>query len=151
MGSGGRTIVEDWPTAEVVPPTTPTAAVKSSNGKALGFGIGGLVIGLIVGGIFGVAEHPSPNSDGSNLITHGHRDRGGTHTRTGTNRDRHTISDGPATDHHSTFRGRGADVVGKDLQVAQDTMQSFGFYDLTSTKRKSDGRMQILDRGWQIC
>lgn len=42
------------------------------------------------------------------------------------------------------------DVVGKDLQFAQDTMQAAGLYNLTSHDSTGQGRSQILDRNWVV-
>lgn len=42
------------------------------------------------------------------------------------------------------------DVVGKDLQLAQDTMQAAGLYHLTSHDSTGLGRSQVLDRNWQV-
>jgi hypothetical protein len=41
-------------------------------------------------------------------------------------------------------------VVGKDLQFAQDTMQAAGLYHLTSHDSTGQGRSQVLDRNWQV-
>ena len=41
-------------------------------------------------------------------------------------------------------------VVCKDLQSAQDTLQAAGFYNLGSEDGTGEGRMQILDRDWVV-
>ena len=41
-------------------------------------------------------------------------------------------------------------VVGKDLQFAQDTMQAAGLYHLTSHDSTGQGRSQVLDRNWIV-
>ena len=41
-------------------------------------------------------------------------------------------------------------VVGKDLQFAQDTMQAAGLYHLTSHDSTGQGRSQVLDRNWVV-
>lgn len=41
-------------------------------------------------------------------------------------------------------------VVGLDLQLAQDTLQAAGFYGLTSHDAKGLNRQQILDRSWTV-
>jgi PASTA domain len=41
-------------------------------------------------------------------------------------------------------------VVGKDHQVAQDTMQAAGFYHLTEEDATGQGRMLILDHNWVV-
>lgn len=41
-------------------------------------------------------------------------------------------------------------VVGKDLQLAQDTMQAAGLYNLTSHDSTGQGRLQVLDRNWVV-
>ncbi len=43
------------------------------------------------------------------------------------------------------------DVVGLDLQLAQDTMQAAGFYGLTSHDATGEARLQVLDRNWTVC
>jgi hypothetical protein len=42
------------------------------------------------------------------------------------------------------------DVVCKDLQSAQNTMQSAGFYNLGSADGTGQGRVQIVDRNWVV-
>jgi PASTA domain len=42
------------------------------------------------------------------------------------------------------------DVVCKDLQAAQDTLQAAGFYNLGSEDGTGQARMQILDRDWVV-
>jgi glucose/arabinose dehydrogenase len=42
-------------------------------------------------------------------------------------------------------------VVGKDLQLAQDTMQAAGYFNLDSRDTTGQGRQQILDRNWKVC
>src|SRR5688572_6512916 len=41
-------------------------------------------------------------------------------------------------------------VVGKDLQLAQDTLQAAGFYNLTSHDSTGMNRLQVLDRNWRV-
>ncbi len=41
-------------------------------------------------------------------------------------------------------------VVGKDLQLAQDTMQAAGLYNLTSHDSTGQARLQVLDRNWLV-
>ena len=41
-------------------------------------------------------------------------------------------------------------VVGKDLQLAQDTMQAAGLYHLTSHDSTGQARLQVLDRNWVV-
>ena len=41
-------------------------------------------------------------------------------------------------------------VVGKDLQLAQDTMQAAGLYNLTSHDSTGRARLQVLDRNWLV-
>jgi hypothetical protein len=43
------------------------------------------------------------------------------------------------------------DVVGMDLQLAQDTMQASGFYLLTSHDATGQDRFQVVDRNWTVC
>jgi beta-lactam-binding protein with PASTA domain len=41
-------------------------------------------------------------------------------------------------------------VVGIDLQLAQDTLQAAGFYVLRSHDATGQGRLQVLDRNWTV-
>jgi hypothetical protein len=41
-------------------------------------------------------------------------------------------------------------VVGKNLQLAQDTMQAAGLYNLKSHDSTGQGRLQVLDRNWEV-
>jgi hypothetical protein len=46
------------------------------------------------------------------------------------------------------------DLTGKDLQTAQDAIQSLtndGVFFTTSHDATGQGRHQILDRDWQVC
>lgn len=42
-------------------------------------------------------------------------------------------------------------VVGMDLQLAQDMMQGAGFFHLTSHDATGQDRLQVVDRGWKVC
>ena len=41
-------------------------------------------------------------------------------------------------------------VVCKDLQAAQDTLQAAGFYNLGSEDGTGQGRAQLIDRNWVV-
>ena len=41
-------------------------------------------------------------------------------------------------------------VVGKDHQLAQDTMQAAGLYNLSEEDATGQGRMLLLDRNWVV-
>ena len=41
-------------------------------------------------------------------------------------------------------------MTGLDLQFAQDTLQAWGFYNLTSHDVTGQDRFQLLDRGWVV-
>ncbi|MCS0639165.1 PASTA domain-containing protein [Streptomyces sp. LP05-1] len=43
------------------------------------------------------------------------------------------------------------DFSGMDLQEAQDTAQSVGFYVLDDQDASGQGRLQIMDRNWTVC
>jgi hypothetical protein len=43
------------------------------------------------------------------------------------------------------------DLVGKGLQVAQDSAQAAGFFSLSSHDASGRGRSQVLDRNWKVC
>lgn len=43
------------------------------------------------------------------------------------------------------------DFVGMQLQEAQDTAQADGLFMLTSHDSTGAGRVQVLDRNWQVC
>ncbi|MBQ1090650.1 PASTA domain-containing protein [Streptomyces sp. B93] len=42
-------------------------------------------------------------------------------------------------------------LVGKDLQAAQDEAQAAGFYVLDDQDASGQNRLQILDRNWTVC
>jgi len=42
-------------------------------------------------------------------------------------------------------------MVGKDLQLAQDTMQAAGLYSLRSHDALGQARLQVVDRAWKVC
>ena len=42
------------------------------------------------------------------------------------------------------------DVVGKDHQLAQDTMQAAGLYNLSEEDATGQGRVLIIDRNWTV-
>ena len=42
------------------------------------------------------------------------------------------------------------DVVGVNHQLAQDSMQAAGFYNLSEEDASGTGRMLISDRGWEV-
>lgn len=43
------------------------------------------------------------------------------------------------------------DVVGMDLQAAQDEAQAAGFYVLDDQDASGQKRLQVLDRNWTVC
>lgn len=42
------------------------------------------------------------------------------------------------------------DMVGEDHQLAQDTMQSKGLYNLSEEDATGQGRMLLIDRNWTV-
>ncbi|MEV6250653.1 PASTA domain-containing protein [Streptomyces sp. NPDC051742] len=48
-------------------------------------------------------------------------------------------------------QGKLPNMVGMDLQLAQDTSQAAGFYGLASTDATGAGRLQVIDRNWVVC
>lgn len=42
-------------------------------------------------------------------------------------------------------------LVGQDLQAAQDEAQAAGFYVLDDQDASGQGRLQVLDRNWVVC
>lgn len=42
------------------------------------------------------------------------------------------------------------DVVGEDHQLAQDTMQAAGLYNLAEEDATGQGRAMLLDRNWEV-
>lgn len=42
-------------------------------------------------------------------------------------------------------------MVGQDLQLAQDSMQAAGLYVLRSHDATGQRRLQVLDRNWKVC
>jgi beta-lactam-binding protein with PASTA domain len=57
-------------------------------------------------------------------------------------------SDGAGSD--SVTTGMVPNVVCRDLQTAQDTMQAAGFYNLGSEDGTGQGRAQVADRNWVV-
>jgi hypothetical protein len=47
-------------------------------------------------------------------------------------------------------RIRVPDVVGKDHQLAQDTMQAAGLYNLAEEDATGQGRLLLIDRNWTV-
>ncbi|WP_232838477.1 PASTA domain-containing protein [Streptomyces geranii] len=47
--------------------------------------------------------------------------------------------------------GKLPNLVGRDLQDAQDEAQAAGFYDLDDQDASGQGRLQVLDRNWTVC
>jgi PASTA domain-containing protein len=43
------------------------------------------------------------------------------------------------------------DLVGLDLQAAQDEAQDAGFYALDDQDASGQNRLQVLDRNWTVC
>lgn len=43
------------------------------------------------------------------------------------------------------------DLVGQDLQAAQDAAQAAGFYVLDDQDASGQGRLQVMDRNWTVC
>lgn len=43
------------------------------------------------------------------------------------------------------------DLVGLDLQAAQDEAQAVGFYALDDQDASGQGRLQVYDRNWTVC
>lgn len=43
------------------------------------------------------------------------------------------------------------DLVGLDLQAAQDEAQAAGFYALDDQDASGQGRLQVYDRNWTVC
>jgi hypothetical protein len=58
----------------------------------------------------------------------------------------------PSDDQGSTETQLGTipNVVCKDLQAAQDTLQAAGFFNLHSKDGTGQGRMQLVDRNWVV-
>jgi hypothetical protein len=42
-------------------------------------------------------------------------------------------------------------LVGQDLQAAQDTAQAAGFYVLDDQDASGQNRLQVMDRNWTVC
>ncbi len=61
-----------------------------------------------------------------------------------------TTASAPTTGNSASAKIAVPDVVGKDLQIAQDTMQAAGLYILTSHDSTGQGRAQVLDRNWKV-
>lgn len=61
----------------------------------------------------------------------------------------------PAADEESTEGDSGTgvlpDMVGGDLQAAQDGAQAAGFWNLDDQDATDQGRLQVFDRNWIVC
>ncbi|MGV9316261.1 hypothetical protein ACWDR0_29350 [Streptomyces sp. NPDC003691] len=55
------------------------------------------------------------------------------------------------TDPAASSAGRLPNLVGQQLQAAQDAAQAAGFHRLDSHDATGEGRMQVLDRNWKVC
>jgi beta-lactam-binding protein with PASTA domain len=55
-----------------------------------------------------------------------------------------------ATPADAAQKKRLPNVVGKNLQAAQDTMQAAGFYLLSDKDATGQGRFQVYDRNWVV-
>ncbi|WP_219507094.1 PASTA domain-containing protein [Nonomuraea ceibae] len=55
-----------------------------------------------------------------------------------------------APSRRSAQRVRLPDVVGMNLQAAQDHLQATGFYILNDKDATGQGRLQVLDRNWVV-
>ncbi len=74
-------------------------------------------------------------------------------------KERPTADEEPATDERDTGSAetetaegsiKVPDVVGKDHQLAQDTMQSAGLYNLSEEDATGEGRFMLIDRNWVV-
>jgi hypothetical protein len=57
---------------------------------------------------------------------------------------------GDGSGHSASGRIRVPNVVGKDHQLAQDTMQAAGLYNLSEEDATGQGRMLLFDRNWTV-
>lgn len=68
--------------------------------------------------------------------------------------DQAATQDEPVTEESSAPSGSGKvrvpDVVGEDHQLAQDTMQAAGLYNLAEEDASGQGRMLLYDRNWTV-
>ena len=56
----------------------------------------------------------------------------------------------PADDSSGSGTIEVPDVVGEDHQLAQDTMQAAGLYNLSEEDATGEGRMLLYDRNWTV-
>lgn len=72
-----------------------------------------------------------------------------------TKQDTSTPDDAPAseadTDEAEAETATLPDVVGMDLQAAQDEAQAAGFYVLDDQDASGQKRLQVFDRNWTVC
>ncbi|WP_223188182.1 PASTA domain-containing protein [Streptomyces sp. TRM68416] len=68
-----------------------------------------------------------------------------------TGTDTEAPSDAPGTDETEADTATLPNLVGMDLQAAQDEAQAAGFYALDDQDASGQGRLQVLDRNWTVC
>lgn len=56
----------------------------------------------------------------------------------------------PTQDQQQVAEGTIPDVIGMDHQLAQDTMQAAGFYNLSEEDASGEGRLLLVDRNWRV-
>lgn len=106
--------------------------------------IGSVVAGLIVLGAIGSALDDSDTTTVATGTTSPTPTPPSPDTATSPAAPAQDTDDAPAT-------AELPNLVGKGLQAAQDQAQEAGFYQLTSHDATGRGRMQISDRGWEVC
>ncbi|KUN39436.1 hypothetical protein AQJ30_09615 [Streptomyces longwoodensis] len=151
----------------------PPQPKKSGAGKIVGFGCAGLVglflvicvIGAVVGG-----KSDDPAEDTANVkpaATGTQDDRPAVTAEPGTaeppsapvkteepKKSRTEPADSvkkPSADTGAPETATLPDLVGQDLQAAQDAAQAAGFYVLDDQDASGQGRFQIYDRNWTVC
>lgn len=123
-------------------PNLPAMNAKTATRNVLLFG----VAALVVAGCGADKQNQDGGVDGTTSST-------ATAVTTATTAASTTTTTAPTTTSGNTSVAAKIvvpNVVGKDLQFAQDTMQAAGLYHLTSHDSTGQARSQVLDRNWQV-
>ena len=156
----------DWPQpggqpvgGSPIPPPPPAARKGRPNAKLIAGGAALLMIGIGIGtssnsenskapqpvSVNGSTQQPSAETTSTTAPAPTSTTTTEPPTTTTTEAPTTTTTAAP-----QAVKIRVPNVVGKDLQTAQDTMQAAGLYYLTSHDSTGLNRMQILDRNWLV-
>lgn len=142
------------------PPPPPGPRKGKLNGKVIAGGAALLLIGIGIG----TSSNPESKKTQQPVSVNGSTQQGSVESTTTTApaATSTTMTEPPTTTTTAAptttttalpaqaVKIRVPNVVGKDLQTAQDTMQAAGLWYLTSHDSTGLNRMQILDRNWLV-